>query len=167
MTPPRPLGLVPRKLPFHPVIGIHISMRMSEEGDGFNVAATRQKAGSALKGGMPRPPLYPRPRPAVLAVTLPGTSGTGPSVPASAEDPPPPRAAGFTGGANAPAFTTCASVNAVFGRDSEARRSHAAGGCGALCAVAAPGSSITDRTNIPSHFVSRPRLTHEMQIGRA
>ena len=89
MTPPRPLGLVPRKLPFHPAIGIHISMRMSEEGDGFSVAATRQNAGSVLNGGMPRPPLYPRPRPAVLAVTLPGTSGTGPIVPASADDPPP------------------------------------------------------------------------------
>src|SRR5437867_13222886 len=107
MTPPRPLGLVPRKLPFHPAIGIHISMRMSEEGDGFNVAATRQKAGSALNGGTPRPPLYPRPRPAVLAVTLLGTSGTGPRVPARADDPPPPRCAAFTDIENALDLTNC------------------------------------------------------------
>src|SRR6185295_20314959 len=98
---------------------------MSDDCDGVNVAATRQNAGSALNGGMPRPPLYPSPRPAVLAVTRPGTSGTGPIVPASADDPPPPRAAGFTGAANAPAFTTCARVIAVFGSDSEASRSQA------------------------------------------
>src|SRR6187455_3189547 len=115
MTPPRPLGLVPRKWPFQPAIGSHISIRMSEEADGVNVATTRQKAGSVLNGGIPRPPLYPRPRPAVLAVTLPGTSGTGPRVPASAEEPPPPRPAGFAGTVNAPAFTTCASAIAVFG----------------------------------------------------
>src|SRR5689334_24359720 len=96
---------------------------MSEETDGFSVAAMRQNAGSALKGGTPRPPLYPRPRPAVLAVTLPGTSGTGPSVPANAEEPPPPRVAGFAGGVKAPAFTTCANVIVVFGTDSEANRS--------------------------------------------
>src|SRR2546426_494759 len=90
---------------------------MSEEADGFNVARTRQKAGSALKGGTPRPPLYPRPKPAVLAVTLPGTSGTGPRVPASAEEPPPLRPAGFAGTVNAPLFTACASViAAVHGR---------------------------------------------------
>src|SRR6187200_2933442 len=122
-------------------------MRMSEEADGSSVAATRQNAGSVLNGGMPLPPLYPRPRPAVLAVTLPGTSGTGPSVPASADDPPPPRAAGFTGAENAPAFTTCASVIAVFGRDSEASRSHAAVVGGPLCASAAPGTSTTIRTH--------------------
>src|SRR6185503_17845156 len=109
---------------------------MSEEADGLNVATTRQKAGSVLKGGMPRPPLYPRPRPAVLAVTLPGTSGTGPRVPASAEEPPPPRAAGFEGTVNPPAFTTCASVIAVFGSDSESSLSQATGGCGVFCALA-------------------------------
>src|SRR5712691_7029967 len=141
MTPPRPLGLVPRKWPFQPVTGSHTSMRMSEEADGFNVATTRQKAGSVLKGGTPRPPLYPRPRPAVLAVTLPGTSGTGPSVPANAEEPPPPRVAGFTGAANPPAFTSCASVIVVFGRDSDTSRSQAAGVC-AFCALTAPGTSM-------------------------
>src|SRR6202042_3107218 len=126
----RPLGLVPRNWPFQPVVGIHISMRMSEETDGFNVATIRQKAGSALKGGTPRPPLYPRPKPAVLPVTLPGTSGTGPSVPASAEEPPPPRPAGFAGIVNAPAFTTCASEIAVFGSDSEDSLAQAAGNRG-------------------------------------
>src|SRR5438046_3888933 len=146
MTPPNPFGLVPRKLPFHPVIGIHTSIRMSEEGEGVSVAAMRQKAGSELNAGIPRPPLYPRPRPAVMAVTLPGTSGTGPRVPANAEDPPPPREVGFTGAANAPAFTTCACVMAVFGRDSEASRSQAVGG-GAFCALAAPGASTTVRIN--------------------
>src|SRR5262245_14068417 len=120
---------------------------MSEEGDGFRLAATRQNAGSALNGGTPRPPLYPRPRPAVLAVTLPGTSGTGPSVPASAEEPPPPRVAGFTGALNAPALTTSASVIVVFGRDTDASRSHAAGVC-AFFPPTAPGTSITIRTNI-------------------
>src|SRR3954462_9246823 len=88
---------------------------MSEEADGRSVATTRQKAGSALNGGMPRPPLYPRPSPAVLPVTLPGTSGTAPIVPAKADDPPPPRPAGFAGTVNAPAFTTCVNVIAVFG----------------------------------------------------
>src|SRR4026209_1373188 len=122
---------------------------MSEEGVGFSVAATRQDAGSALKGGTPRPPLYPRPRPAVLAATLPGTSGTGPIVPASADDPPPPRAAGFPGAANAPAFTTCASVIAAFRKESEASRSQAAGACGARCAAAAPGTSTTGTAHIP------------------
>src|SRR5439155_26594147 len=119
---------------------------MSEGADGFNVATTRQKAGSVLKGGMPRPPLYPRPKPAVLAVTLPGTSGTGPRMPASAEEPPPPRPAGFAGGVKAPAFTTCATVIAVFGSDSEASLSQAAGVCGAGCSIAGPGPS-TVRTN--------------------
>ena len=57
MTPPRPLGLVPRKRPFQPLVGSHSSIRMSDDGDGFKVAATRQNAGSALNGGMPRPPL--------------------------------------------------------------------------------------------------------------
>src|SRR5215475_10630673 len=114
---------------------------MSEEDDGFRVAATRQNAGSVRNGGTPRPPLYPRPRPAVLAVTLPGTSGTEPSVPAKAEEPPPPRVAGFTGAVNAPAFTTCASVIVVFGRDSDTSRSHASSLC-ALCALTAPGTSI-------------------------
>src|SRR5437867_13241993 len=98
---------------------------MFEDGDGFSVAAMRQNGGSARNGGAPRPPLYPRPRPAVLAVTLPGTSGTGPIVPANAEDPPPPRVAGFAVTANAPAFTTSASVIVVFGRDSAASRSQA------------------------------------------
>src|SRR6185295_16617257 len=98
---------------------------MSDDDDGFSVADTRQNAGSALNGGTPRPPLYPRPRPAVLAVTRPGTSGTGPSVPASAEEPPPPRVAGFTGGTNAPAWTTCASVIVAFGTDSDDSRSQA------------------------------------------
>src|SRR5437867_9384983 len=102
---------------------------MFEDGDGFSVAAMRQNGGSARNGGTPRPPLYPRPRPAVLAVTLPGTSGTGPSVPANAEEPPPPRVTGFTGGVNAPAFTTRASAIVVFGRDSDANRSHAAAAC--------------------------------------
>jgi hypothetical protein len=32
-------------------------MRMSDDGDGLSVAATRQNAGKVLKGGMPRPPL--------------------------------------------------------------------------------------------------------------
>src|SRR6185503_8535941 len=120
---------------------------MSEDGDGFNVAATRQNAGSALNGGTPRPPLYPSPRPAVLAVTLPGTSGTGPSVPANAEDPPPPRVAGFTGGANAPALTTCVSVIVAFGRDRDASRSQAACVC-AFCALSAQGRSTISRTKI-------------------
>src|SRR5207248_1005317 len=88
------------------------------------------------------------PRPAVLAVTLPGTSGTAPIVPASAEEPPPPRAAGFVGAAKAPAVTTCAIVIAVFGRDSEASFSHAAAGCGALCAMAVPGRSNAVRINM-------------------
>ena len=42
-------------------------------------------------------------------------------VPASTEDPPPSRGA-FTGTANPPALTTCASVIVVFGSDSEASR---------------------------------------------
>src|SRR6266550_7012068 len=121
---------------------------MSDEADGFNVAATRQKAGSVLKGGMPLPPLYPRPSPAVLPVTLPGTSGTAPIVPASADEPPPPRAAGFAGAAKAPAFTTCAIVIAASGSDSEASLWHAAAGCGALCAMAAPGISTAVRINM-------------------
>src|SRR5262245_20546951 len=100
---------------------------MSEATDGFNVAATRQNAGRALKGGTPRPPLYPSPKPAVLAVTLPGTSGTAPRVPAKADEPPPPRVAGFDGVVNAPAFTTRARVMAVLGSESEARLSQAAG----------------------------------------
>src|SRR5260221_7210240 len=120
---------------------------MSEEADGFNVATTRQKAGSELKGGTLRPPLYPRPKPAVLAVTLPGTSGTGPSVPASAEEPPPPRPAGFAGTVNAPAFTTCATVITVFGSDSEASLSQTTGVRGAFCATATPGMSTTVRIN--------------------
>src|SRR5262245_26028141 len=144
MTPPRPLGLVPRKRPFQPEIGIHISMRISEDAEGFKIAATRQKAGSALKGGIPRPPLYPRPKPAVLPVTLPGTSGTGPIVPASADEPPPPRPAGFGGTMKPPAFTTCASVIDVFGNASDASFSHDAGSSGVFCATAAPGS----RTNV-------------------
>src|SRR5262245_12685366 len=120
---------------------------MSEEGDGFRLAATRQNAGSALNGGTPRPPLYPRPRPAVFAVTLPGTSGTGPSVPASAEEPPPPRVAGFTGTAKPPGPTTCADVIVVFGNDNEESRSHRAGVCTLFCAAATPGRSASVRTN--------------------
>src|SRR6185503_15341862 len=80
-------------------------------------------AGRALNGGTPRPPLYHRPRPAVLAVTRPGTSGTGPSVPTNAEEPPPPRVAGFAGAVKSPAFTTRASVIVVFGSDRDANRS--------------------------------------------
>jgi hypothetical protein len=38
-------------------------------------------------------------------------------------------------------------VIAVFGRDSEASRWHAASVCGARCAAAAAGTSITARTN--------------------
>src|SRR6266850_1426200 len=120
---------------------------MSEEVDGFTVATTRQKAGSVLKGGMPRPPLYPRPRPAVFAVTLPGTSGTGPSVPANAEEPPPPRVAGFAGAVNAPAFTTCARVIVVFGRARDANGSHAAGAL-VFCARTSLAMSMMMRTNI-------------------
>src|SRR3990172_1494283 len=120
---------------------------MPEEGDGFSVAATRQNAGSVLNSGMPRPPLYPRPRPAVLAVTLPGTAGTGPIVPANAEEPPPPLAAGFTGTTNAPALTTCASVIVVFGRDTAVSRSHAAGVC-TLCADRMSGTIMIIRTNV-------------------
>src|SRR3954468_5921923 len=116
---------------------------MSEDGEGVSVAATRQNAGSALNGGMPRPPLYPRPRPAVFAVTLPGTAGTEPSVPASADEPPPPRAPGLIGAANAPAFTTSASVIAVFCSDKDVRRSHAADEFVAACAMAAAGVSTT------------------------
>src|SRR5262245_3088229 len=114
---------------------------MSDEGDGFSVAATRQNLGSALNGGTPLPPLYPRPSPAVFAVTLPGTSGTGPRVPASAEEPPPPRVAGFKGGVNPPAFTTCASVIVAFDRDNDASRSQELGVC-AFCALTAPGTSM-------------------------
>jgi len=109
---------------------------MSEEGDGFSVAATRQKAGSALKGGTPCPPLYPSPKPAVFPVTLPGTSGTPPSVPARADEPPPPRAAGFAGGANAPVFTISASVIVAFGSESAISRSHGAGDVDGVCAAA-------------------------------
>src|SRR4051812_17316739 len=108
---------------------------MSEAADGFSVAATRQNAGSALNGGTPRPPLYPRPRPAVLAVTLPGTSGTPPIVPASADDPPPPRAAGLAGAVNAPALTTAASVMVASGSDNDAILAHASRVCPA-CARA-------------------------------
>src|SRR5436305_629854 len=104
---------------------------MSDAGDGLIVAATRQNAGRALNEGTPRPPLYPRPRPAVFAVTRPGTSGTAPIVPASADDPPPTRAAGFAGAVKAPAVTTCASVMVVFGSDTDASRSHADGVCAA------------------------------------
>src|SRR5262245_43275943 len=131
---------------------------MSEEGDGFSVAATRQNAGSVLNGGTPRPPLYPRPRPAVFAVTLPGTSGTGPSVPANAEEPPPPRVAGFTGTTNAPRFTTCANVIVVFGKDIETSRSHAAT-VGAFCAPTARAMSMIIRTNIDRIVVAiRPEF---------
>jgi hypothetical protein len=35
-------------LPFHPDAGIQTSTLMSESGDGFSVAATRQKAGRLL-----------------------------------------------------------------------------------------------------------------------
>jgi hypothetical protein len=77
----------------------------------------------------------------VFAVTLPGTSGTAPSVPACAEEPPPPRVAGLFGGENAPAFTTWDRVIVVFGKDREASRSHAVG-VRALCAPAAPGTSM-------------------------
>jgi hypothetical protein len=83
----------------------------------------------------------------VLAVTLPGTAGTGPIVPASADDPPPSRGA-VTGTANAPALTTCASVIVALGNDSEASRSHAAGCCGALCAAASAGTSPSIGTKI-------------------
>src|SRR3954462_10921453 len=121
---------------------------MSEEADGRSVATTRQKAGSALNGGMPRPPLYPRPSPAVLPVTLPGTSGTAPIVPAKADDPPPPRPAGFAGSVNAPAFTTCVNVIAVFGSVTDASFSHTAGVCGAPCAATADGTSTAARINI-------------------
>jgi hypothetical protein len=124
-------------------------MWMSEDADGFSVATTRQNAGSVLKGGMPRPPLYPSPKPAVFAVTRPGTSGTLPIVPASADDPPPPRPAGFAGAVNAPAFTTCASVMVVFGSVSDASRSQAAV-CGALCAIAAPDASNRVRITLAS-----------------
>src|SRR5215475_7267971 len=120
---------------------------MSDAEDGFNVSATRPNAGSERKCGTPRPPLYPKPSPAVLAVTLPGTSGIAPSVPANAEDPPPPRVAGFTGGTNAPAFTTCANVIVAFGRDSDTSRSQAAGDC-AFCALTAKGMRIIIRTNV-------------------
>src|SRR5262249_44836248 len=115
------------------------------------------------KGGTPRPPLYPKPSPAVLAVTLPGTSGIGPSVPANAEDPPPPRVAGFTGTTNAPAFTTCANVIAVFGRDSDASRSQAAVVC-AFCALAATGMSII-RTNMLR--METPLLAIELEKHRS
>src|SRR5581483_10910379 len=121
---------------------------MSDEADGFSVAATRQNAGSALKGGTPRPPLYPRPSPAVLPVTLPGTSGTAPIVPASADDPPPPRAAGFTGGVNAPALTTAVSVIVVFGNDSDASFAHASGACAACMHIDPPASTTIDKRNV-------------------
>src|ERR1041384_7457511 len=126
---------------------------MAEEDDGFSVAATRQNAGSALNGGPPRPPLYPRPRPAVLAVTLPGTAGTGPSVPARAEDPPPPRVAGFWGAAKAPALTTWTNVIVVFGRATDANRSQAAGDC-AFCAMAALGKRSIVRTKLRMKLLS-------------
>jgi hypothetical protein len=37
----------PTNLPFQPASGIHTSKRMSESGVGFELAATRQNAGSA------------------------------------------------------------------------------------------------------------------------
>src|SRR5580765_5535702 len=58
-------------------------------------------------------------------------------VPASADEPPPPRPAGLRGTVKPPAPTTCASVIVAFGSDSAASLSHAAGVCGALCATAA------------------------------
>src|SRR5688572_11797215 len=67
-------------------------------------------------------------------------------VPASAEEPPPSRGA-LTGTAKAPALTTCASVIVAFGRDSEANRSQAAGGC-VLWAAAAGGTSISISTKV-------------------
>src|SRR5580704_4162059 len=96
---------------------------------------------------MPRPPLYPSPKPAVLPVPLPGTSGTGPRAPASAEEPPPPCPVGFAGTVNPPALVTCASVIAVFAIDREASLWQATGVCSAFCATAPPGMSTTVRTN--------------------
>ena len=124
----RPLGLVPRKWPFHPAMGIHISMRMSEEAEGFNVAATRQNAGSALKERDAAPAVViaeaeargvRRHAPALRNRTQ--RARLGRTIDRAASP------AGFAGAANAPAPTTCASVIAAFGsvRRPALRRQHA------------------------------------------
>src|SRR4029450_9143484 len=71
MPPPKPPFPVPRRLPFHPAMGIQSSILISESGLGINVARTRQKAGKSAngEGGPPRPrpwplPPAPAPRPA-------------------------------------------------------------------------------------------------------
>src|SRR5215472_4803869 len=59
MYPPNPPFPTPRYLLFQLASGIHTSILMSESVDGFNVAATRQNAGSCLKSAVgcasPRP----------------------------------------------------------------------------------------------------------------
>src|SRR5688572_10631055 len=60
--PPLPTA---RNLPFQPATGSQISILMSDSLVGFNVAATRQKAGRSANGLVALPP--PRPGGAVIA----------------------------------------------------------------------------------------------------
>src|SRR5262245_6203549 len=52
-SPPLPADW---KFPFHPEVGIHTSILISESLVGFNVAATRQNSGTSLKAAAPRAP---------------------------------------------------------------------------------------------------------------
>src|SRR6516162_8348753 len=51
MLPAKPPFPTPWYLPFHPVVGIHTSILMSESGAGLISAMTRQKSGNCLTSG--------------------------------------------------------------------------------------------------------------------
>ena len=67
-------------------------------------------------------------------------------VPASADEPPPPRGAKFAGTVNRPASTTCAEVICALRSGSAASFSHSAGVRAGFCAATAAGTSMTERT---------------------
>src|SRR4051794_35177093 len=110
--------------PFHPAVGSHTSILMSESLDGAMVAATRQNSGRlAYTGGV-----VPAPRaPAARSRATPSRAAACPSIGAgpgaAAAGAAPPRNAAV-GGVNAPAATTRAPVIVVLGSLTPVRLSH-------------------------------------------
>src|SRR5262245_10335869 len=70
--------------PFQPVTGNHTSILMSESAVGFNVAATRQNAGSERFGWKPGTANAPASTCAAVVIVVSGSA----SFPSSAHDPP-------------------------------------------------------------------------------
>ena len=68
-------------------------------------------------------------------------------VPASADEPPPPRGAKVAGRVNRPASTTCADVICVLGSANAASLSQSAGVRVRFCAVAAAGRIVMTRSS--------------------